>query len=378
MPTVSEVVAWSERAFPTRLAESWDAIGLVCGEPGANVDKVLACVDVTDAVVDRAVEDRYDLILAHHPLLLTPVTSVAATTVAGRLVNTLIRGDCALFTAHTNADAANPGVSDALAKLLDVRNCAALAHSPPEPVDKLVVYVPHADSQRLLDALAASGAGQIGEYERCAYLTEGEGTFRPVRGASPTIGTVGDIARVPETRIELVFPRLLRRAVVAALRAGHPYETPAFDISEVYTGSDATGVGRIGDLRAPTRLGDFAQEVLTALPPTPQGVRVAGNPDQLVRRIAVCGGSGESLLESADGHGADVLVTADLKHHRVADHVAAGRSAVIDVAHWASEYPWLSQVASQLAAAFPGPGGLTVDVCDLRTDPWNAALRSTQ
>ena len=376
--TVGEIVEWTQRVYPTQLAEDWDAVGLVCGWPQTRVDRVLLCVDVTEPVVDQALADGAQLILAHHPLLLRSVNSVAATDSRGRILHRLIAADCALLTAHTNADAANPGVSDALASAFGLIDLEPLVASPCGETDKLVVFVPREHATSLLDALAQCGAGTIGNYERCAYQTDGLGTFRPVGEAAPTVGRVGQIETVRETRLEMVFPRHRRSDVVAALRAAHPYEEPAFDIVEMVPTPGAAGIGRVGNLVAEMSLAAFTELVAGALPPTPQGVRVAGDLARPIHRVAVCGGSGGSLATAAADSGAQAFVTADFKHHSALDQVLEGDVALVDVSHWASEYPWLWQAADQLTEAMRSRGdSVAVDVCTLRTDPWTAVLRST-
>lgn len=378
MRSVSDVIRWSEEVFPPQLAEPWDAVGLVCGDADWPVDRILVCVDVTEAVAAEAVDSGCQLVVAHHPLLLSGVTSVAATAPAGRIINRLIASRCSLLTCHTNADAASPGVSDALAAVLGLADPEPLVPSPGPAVDKLVVYVPHENEQSLIDALADTGAGRIGQYERCAYMSEGRGTFRPIGRAKPAIGSVGKVETVPEVRLEMVFPRRIRTRIVSAMLAAHPYEEPAFDIVEVEVGRAKEGLGRVGRLPGPITLRAFAQRVADCLPPTAQGVRVAGDLDRGVERVAVCGGSGGTLLADAQRAMADVFVTADLKHHVTADHLGAGGCALIDVAHWASEAPWAWQAAGQLRDAFSSGEGVDVVVSRLRTDPWSHALRSEQ
>ncbi len=197
--TVDDVVAAFDRLYDPSTAEDWDAVGLVCGEPANPVSKVLFAVDPVAAVVEEAIAWGADLVVTHHPLLLRPVHSVAATTARGRLVHTLIRHEVALHCAHTNADAADPGVSDALAESIGLVDLAPLSARPTEPSDKLVTFVPHDALDDVIDALAAVGAGVIGDYERCAWTTDGEGTFRPLPGAHPTTGRVGNVERVPST-----------------------------------------------------------------------------------------------------------------------------------------------------------------------------------
>ena len=267
--SLAQVVAALERRYPPSTAEDWDAVGLVCGDPAAPVRRILWAVDPVEDVVDEAIAADVDLVITHHPLFLSGVHSVAATTAKGRIVHRLIGSGIALYCAHTNADVADPGVSDALAAALGV---------------------------------TASGP------------------------------------------------------VVAA--------------------DAAPGLGRIGDLKDPMTLADFAELVATALPPTHHGVRVAGDPARTVRRVAVCGGSGDSLLAAATAQGADVLVTSDLKHHRALEHLEDGGCAIVDVAHWASEWPWLDQAARLLADDLTDEGATVESIVSARpTDPWAMTLR---
>lgn len=269
--SLAQVVAALERRYPPSTAEPWDAVGLVCGDPAAPVRRVLWAVDPVEAVVDEAIAADVDLVITHHPLFLTGVHSVATTTAKGRIIHRLIGAGIALYCAHTNADVADPGVSDALA--------AALGLTSPKPL-----------------------------------MPAGE--------------------------------------------------------------SGSTGLGRIGELTEPIALADFAEVVASSLPPTRHGVRVAGDPSGAVRRVAVCGGSGDSLLAAATAQGADVLVTADLKHHRALEHLEDGGCAIIDVAHWASEWPWLGLAAGLLEEDLATEGSTVVSIVSARpTDPWAMTLR---
>lgn len=369
--SLADVVAVLDELYPPALAESWDAVGLVTGDPDQPVRRVLLAVDPMRAVIDEAIGRQADLILAHHPLLLRGVNSVAATTPKGRVVHDLIRAGTALHVCHTNADNANPGVSDALAAALGLRDTRPLKPLPEAPMDKLVVYVPQAEADALIDALASAGAGRIGDYERCAWSTTGEGTFRPLAGANPSLGRVGDVERVPEARVEMVLPRHRRRAVVEALRAAHSYEEPAYDVFELAALPGGQGGGRVGELERAESLRDFAERVATALPATEQGVRVAGDPDRPVRSVAVVGGAGDSEFDRVRSAGVDAYVTADLRHHPATEARAYGVPALVDVAHWASEWPWLTDAARLLTEALAA-GGSSVDtrVSTIRTDAW--------
>ena len=352
--------------YAPQWAESWDAVGLVCGDRDEDVTRVLLAVDPVAATVDEAIGGGAQLLITHHPLLLTGVHGVPADDPKGALIHRMIRHGVAHLAAHTNADVSDPGVSDALAQRLGLRELRPLEVQTDE-LDKLVVFVPIADVQMMIDALAAAGAGQLGDYDRCAWTTEGSGTFRPTDSARPTIGAAGRIEVVPESRVEMVVPRGRRTAVLAALRTAHRYEEPAFDLIPMLDVGSRRGTGRVGTID-PVPLRQFLAVAAAALPSTSWGLRAAGDPEQLIHTVAVCGGSGGSYLDAAQHAGADVYLTADLKHHTALDQ-RGQPMALIDAAHWATEAPWLDQVAVRLRERF----GTTVDVkvSTQVTDPWN-------
>ncbi|MGW6444918.1 Nif3-like dinuclear metal center hexameric protein [Lentzea sp. NPDC055074] len=337
---LADVIAVLESAYPPKTAEKWDAVGLVCGDPAEEVSRVLVCVDPTSSTVDEAVEAGAQLVLAHHPLFLKGVNGVAADDPKGALVHKLIRNGAALYCAHTNADSALPGVSDALAKAIGLTVTGPLEAAPRTPSDVLTTSVPVEESERVLEALTEAGAEPAGH----------EGT-----------------------RIEVVLPRARRNAVVDALRAAHP--EGRFTLHELADLPGDTGAGRIGELVEPETLRAFAQRVAAALPATVQGVRAAGDPERLVKRVAVCGGAGDGFLGLVKRAGVDAYVTADLRHHPASEHVESGGPALVDVAHWASEWPWCEQAAEILREAFGGR--VDVLVSTRRTDPWTVGAAST-
>ena len=197
----------------------------------------------------------------------------------------------------------------------------------------------------------------------------GAGQFLAGADASPSVGAIGVVERLPEDRVEVIAPARLRGQVLAALRAAHPYEEPAFDVLSQAPLPAGVGIGRIGRLASPERFADFAARVNSALPQTSWGVRAAGDPDAPVHRVAVCGGAGDSLLGAARAAGVQAYVTADLRHHPADEHRRASPVGLVDVAHWASEYPWCGQAAELLSSQFGT--ALAVTVSPVRTDPWN-------
>ncbi len=365
---LADVIAVLEDAYPPRLAQPWDSVGLVCGDPTDVLDAVTIAVDATGAVVDQVPEGG--LLLAHHPLLLRGVDTVAANTPKGALVHRLIRTGRSLFTAHTNADSASPGVSDALAHTLGLTVEAVLEPAAPDiDLEKWVVYVPPEHAEAVRTAVFEAGAGQIGDYSSCSWSVTGTGQFLPHDGASPAIGSVGTVEHVVEDRVEAIAPRRIRAQVLSAMRAAHPYEEPAYDVIALAPPPAEAGLGRIGTLAHPEPLGAFVARVHSALPQTSWGVRAAGDPELPVSRVAVCGGAGDSLLDAVAAAGVQVYVTADLRHHPADEHCRASDVALVDVAHWASEFPWCGQAADVLHSAFGAV--LPVRVCGVRTDPWN-------
>ncbi|MEU3144469.1 MULTISPECIES: Nif3-like dinuclear metal center hexameric protein [unclassified Streptomyces] len=278
MPRLSEVITALETLWPPERAESWDAVGTVTGDPGQEVGRVLFAVDPVQEIVDEAVKLGADLLVTHHPLYLRGTTTVAASTSKGRVVHTLIKNDVALHVAHTNADTADPGVSDALAGALDLRVVRPLV---PDTTD-------------------------------------------------------------PEGR---------------------------------------RGLGRVCELDHPLTVRELAARAAERLPRTAQGIRVAGDPEALVRRVAVSGGSGDSLFAHVRSAAVDAYLTADLRHHPASEFAAepaTGRSpALLDAAHWATEWPWCELAAAQLDAISDRHGwGLRVNVSATVTDPWTAHAAS--
>jgi dinuclear metal center YbgI/SA1388 family protein len=368
VPTLTDVVDLLHGWYPPDTADTWDAVGLVAGHPGQQVTKVLFAVDPTLEVAEEAAAWGADLLVVHHPLFLKPVHGFAATTPKGRTLSALTTAGCALLTAHTNADQAVGGVSEAMAAALGLTGAEPLLPAPGPLRDKLVVYVPEDAADRLRAELAEAGAGRIGDYDQASFSSPGTGRFRPLAGANPAVGSVGQPEAVAEERIEVVLPRSRRAVVVGAMLAAHPYETPAYDVVELAEpGLGETGTGRIGDV-APTTLAGFAESVAAALPATAHGVRVAGDPERPVRRVALCGGAGDFLLDAVRRTDADVYVTSDLRHHPAGEFLEQGGPALVDVAHWAAEWTWLPVVQARLAAAL----GDTVEsrVSTICTDPW--------
>ncbi len=377
MPALRDVIAVLDDLYDPRTAHDWDAVGTVVGDANADVSRILFAVDPVQAVVDEAVEWGAQLLVTHHPLYLSGVTSVAASTPKGRVVHDLISHGVALHTCHTNADSPPLGVSESMGLALGLSGLRPLDPDPPGPVDKWVVFVPEQDAEKVAAAMHEAGAGVMGDYDRAMFTTRGTGSFRPLEGADPAIGRVGEVEHVDEVRLEMVADSALREPVREAMLLAHPYEEVAFDLFDVAGPSTERGSGRIGTLDAPMTLADFAAHVTERLPAHHSATRVAGDLDAEVRTVALCGGSGDFLLGAADAAGADVYVTSDLRHHPVSEHrERPGACAVVDVPHWAAEWTWLPVAAREVAARC----GDTVEtrVSTIVTDPWTHVIPSTR
>lgn len=392
MATLGDVVAVLEGWYPPGTAESWDRVGLVVGDRRWPVSKVLCTVDVTVPVVEQAIASGADLIVAHHPLLLRGTSLVNADEPKGAMVLRLAEHRIGLWAGHTNADIADGGVGQALAEAIGLQDLTPMEERPSPGLDNLVTFVPPEHLDHLVAALAGAGAGQVGAYDTCHFTTPGTGAFRPLDGAQPFIGSVGELEHVDEVRLEMVLPRTRRRAVVAALLAAHPYETPAWHIVETAPEPAHTGLGRVGLLAAEMTLAGFGQQVADALPATVGGVRIGGDPGRTVRRVAVLAGAGDSLLDRARALGVDCYVTSDLRHHPAGEFLEWGqleptRPALVDISHWAAEWTWLPVLARRLSEHFGEQdgvdqgtvhqgtvyqdGGVEVAVSELVTDPWS-------
>ncbi|MGA8986868.1 Nif3-like dinuclear metal center hexameric protein [Aeromicrobium sp.] len=376
MPTLRDVVGVLDSLYDPRWADDWDAVGTVAGDPGAEIGKILFAVDPVQSVVDEAIAWGADLVVTHHPLWLKGVTSVAADSPKGRVVHDLISHGIALHTCHTNADCPPLGVSESMALVLGLTDVRPLEPDPADPVDAWVVHVPEGDADAVAAAMHGAGAGAIGDYDLAQFQSTGTGSFRPLAGADPAIGRVGTVEHVSEIRIAMIADRRLRTAVRTALLAAHPYEEVAHEVLEIADRSSDRGSGRIGVLPESTTLGDFAERIVERLPSHHSATRIAGDLTRPVRTVALCGGSGDFLLATADAAGADVYVTSDLRHHPVSEHLEKPDAcAVVDVPHWAAEWTWLPVASAALTERL---AGIEVAVSAIVTDPWTSAIATAR
>ena len=354
MPRISDIMAALETWAPAGSQQSYDNVGLQVGEADAAVSRCIISLDLTPAVVDEAVEAGAQLIITHHPLIFRPLKSVTSADWHGSLILRMARESIALFCIHTNLDAAKDGVSFALGKQLGLEDLRFLRPMR-ETTVKLVTFVPRDHFDTVRDALASAGAGRIGNYDSCAFTSDGTGYFRPNAGANPYIGeNNGRLESAPEVRLETEVSRYVLPAVIAALNTAHPYEEIAYDIYPVEQPSALVGMGALGTLPEPELLSTFLARAATAL--GADGIRYVGDLDKTIQTVAVCGGSGSDLIRDALRAGADAYLTADITYHRffdVLDTRGDPRMALIDVMHYETEACTEQLLTEWLSVRFP-------------------------
>lgn len=331
IPTNSDIFNLIEDLAPKRKAYDWDNVGLQIGTYQQQSKKVMITLDVMETVVDEAIENNVDLIIAHHPLLFKPLKKIDTNTPEGRIISKLIRHDITVYAAHTNLDVVKHGVNDMLADILELKEGEPLVALGNEKLYKYAVYVPNGHEQEIKEVLGNAGAGQQGDYSHCSFQTEGMGAFKPLDGAAPYIGEVGKIADVNEVKIEAIVPEPKLAHTVKQVIAAHPYEEPAFDIIELNNTGKGWGLGRIGKISVPVTLKEYVQEVKEKLNLT--DVRVVGDLNKKIKKAAIVGGSGEKYIYDAKRAGADVYITGDLSFHPAQTAWQLGL-AVIDAGHY--------------------------------------------
>lgn len=327
----NEIIQLFESWSPKKIAcMENDPIGLAIGTLNKTVTKVLVTLDVNDKVVDEAIEKGCELIIAHHPPIFRKLANLRTDTPSGKMYEKLIKNDISVYAAHTNLDVAEGGVNDLLFDALKLENREILSKTYSEQLMKLAVFVPisHVDEVRF--ALAKAGAGKIGDYDSCSFSSTGEGRFRPLDGANPYIGSIGEIEVVEEEKIEVVFPTSIKSRVLKAMLKAHPYEEPAYDFYTLDIETKEMGLGRVGTLDAPMTLKDFAEHVKVCL--NVPCVRVVGNLNDVVKKVAVVGGDGNKYVHAAKHAGADVFVTGDMYFHVAQDAESIGLH-IVDPGH---------------------------------------------
>jgi len=329
--TNSDIFQLIEEWAPTHLAYEWDNVGLQIGTYNNPVTKVMITLDVLESVVDEAIANDVNLIIAHHPLLFKSIKQVNMDTPQGRVMQKLIKHDITVYAAHTNLDIANGGVNDMLCDVLGIQSEDILIPTETEKLYKIAVYVPLTHMEEVREALGNSGAGHIGNYSHCTFQAKGQGTFKPLEGTNPFIGSTDEMEFVDEVRMETIVQAEKLEQAIQAIVSAHPYEEPAYDIYPLKNEGQAYGIGRIGRIYQTMDVKTFCEQVKTAL--NIPHLRVTGDLTKRVKKVAVLGGSGEKYIHQAKRKGADVYITGDMTFHTAQDAWQMGLT-VIDPGHY--------------------------------------------
>ena len=360
---VKDISSCIEKMAPLSYQEPWDNCGLLVGNSQQTVRKVLLTIDVTEAVVAEAIDVQAQMIVSHHPLILSGIRQLTGSTDAQRAIALAIKNDIAIYAAHTNMDTAPGGVSHRMAAKLSLTNLQVLSPQG-SGLQKLVAYIPANHFEQVRQAVFDAGAGHIGNYDSCGYGVEGKGSFRALDGANPFVGQKGTLHTEPEIRFETVFPSYLSRQVVTALIDAHPYEEPAYDVYALQNTDTSVGLGVVGVLPSTMNERDFLHQLKEIFhAPTIRHTNLKGKE---ILKVALCGGSGSSLLAKAVRCKADVFVTADFKYHQFAD--AEQDILVADIGHFESEQFTKEIFHEVLMKNFPT---FAVHFSNIKTNPIN-------
>lgn len=343
-PRISDIIEIIDRIAPFRFAEEWDNVGLQVGDPSASASKIMVALDAGIEAIDAAVDNSCQLLVTHHPLILRSLKKIDISDPSCALIGKALRYSLNIVSLHTNFDIASGGVNDLLAGRLGLVSLTPLTITNVDPLIKMAVFVPKGHEEKVMQALFQF-SGFIGNYSECSFQTRGTGTFKPLSGAAPFLGSIGTREYAEESRIEVLLRAQDADAAHSALSAVHPYEEPAVDLYPLVNGGQQEGLGRIGELPSVVSLEGLAARLKGEF--SLEGVRYVGEGNRAVKRVALCGGSGSSLLRDAFRQGADVLVTGDLKYHDAREAQMLGL-CIIDMGHFASEILMVNSVIARL------------------------------
>lgn len=330
---ISDIVGIINKKYPFALAEDWDNVGLQLGDPSSEVTRIMVALDPLPHVIATALDRQCQLLVTHHPLIFSPLRQITASSSTGKSLLKAAQGGLSLLAMHTNYDIAHDGLNDLLSSRIGLTQTRPLKITGHNELVKLVVFVPTEQLASVRTALLPHSESS-GNYRDCSFSAAGEGTFLPLDGAQPAIGMIGRLEVTPEQRLELLIRRDQLPKAIRAMVSAHPYEEPAYDCYPLLNEAAPIGLGRIGSLPQPVTLSDWASTVARQL--GSESIRYVGESSRLIKKIAVCSGSGASLLHDALRSGADAFLSGDVKYHDAREAEAQGL-ALVDAGHFATE-----------------------------------------
>ena len=332
MPQIKDITRLLENLAPLAWQESYDNAGLQTGNPNAEATGALITLDCTPEIVDEAIARNCNLIIAHHPVIFKPLKKLTSSNLVEQTIIKAIQNNIAIYASHTNLDSVIGGVNSKIADKLGLQRVKILDQKK-EALLKLVTFAPKENTEAVLKAMHAAGAGQIGDYKNCSYHTSGEGRFLPTENTDPHIGEPGKPEKVTEDRIEVLVPAPFQNRVVDALVAAHPYEEVAYDLYPLKNAYQEVGTGMIGELPEEMNFADFIANLKTSM--EIPGLKHTKLGPEKIKKVAICGGAGSFLMGKALQSGADAFVTADLKYHEY--FMAENKMHLCDLGHYESE-----------------------------------------
>ncbi|WP_163717205.1 Nif3-like dinuclear metal center hexameric protein [Mangrovibacterium lignilyticum] len=360
---ISEITQHIESIAPLAYQESYDNAGLLVGSPSDDVSNALICLDVTEAVIDEAITEGFQLIIAHHPLIFSGIKKLNGKNEVERCLLKAIKNDIAIYAAHTNLDSVHGGVNSKICEKIGLTNCQILAPAKNQ-LKKLVTFIPTEQAQSVQQAVFEAGAGHIGNYDSCGFSLNGEGSFRGNENTNPFVGEKGELHTEKEVRFETIFPANKQRNVISALLSAHPYEEVAYDIFSLDNQFETVGAGMVGELPQAMDEVGFLQMVKKQF-----GCGVIRHSPLFgknIQKVAVCGGSGSFLIRQAINSGADIFITGDLKYHQFFE--AEGKIILADIGHFESEQYTKEVFYELLTKKFPK---FAIRLSGINTNPIN-------
>ena len=345
---IRDIANYLEKFAPISLQESYDNSGLLIGASTSEVNKILITLDVTEDVIKEAVSKNCDLIIAHHPIIFNGIKKLTNSNLTEKLVVEAIKSNVAIYAIHTNLDNIIGGVNSILAKKLGIKNTRIL--SPKSGgFKKIICFCPNDYTQIVQKAMFDAGAGMIGNYDTCSYVSSGTGTYKALEGSNPFIGEKNQLHEEKENRIEVIIPEYLINNAVKAMKNAHPYEEPAYDIYTLDNTNNMVGSGLIGEIDTETPITEYLKTVKRTL--GSKYIKHNKLIDRPVKRVAICGGSGSFLIDVAARNKADLFITGDVKYHDYFEHT--GNMTIADAGHYETEHPVKELIYALLKEKFP-------------------------
>lgn len=360
---IHELLAFFANWAPISYQENYDNSQLICGDASASINKVLVCLDCTEDIVDEAIQSGANLIVAHHPIIFKGLKKLTGSNYVERTLIKAIKNDIAIYALHTNLDNVDSGVNKEICNRIGLSNTRILAPKS-QLLSKISVYVPINHVEIVSNAMFDAGAGKIGKYDMASFKSTGMGSFRPLDGAQPHIGSANNYEEVSECKLDMLVEKHLLNAVISSMIHAHPYEEVAYDVFDLQNTHPYVGSGMIGTLDSTLTLEEFLDTLKSKF--GLKSIKYTGDLNRKVQSVAVCGGSGIFLLQDAIRQKADVFVSSDVKYHEFFD--AENKLSIIDMGHYESEQFTIDLIVRKIQALFDG---LPVQATKISTNPVN-------